>query len=379
MLEIAVPAIGDAIIPGGSILVKSRSLVAPPRRISYRERMKDALPPTTPPRRCRRAKGWRRAVPVLGLALVAATPAPGAGTKLIFVSNEKSNTLTILDSSDTVIKTLPTCARPRGMRFSADRKQLYVGCGDDNTIAIYEIATQRLVKRYRDVSDPETFDLHPNGRDLYISNEDDSEATVLDVETGEIKARYPTGPEPEGVLATPDGKHVFVASEVANLVHVIDVEQKKITKNIPVGNRPRRFALTPDGTELWVSAELSGLVDIIDTVKLEVVGRVDFAPRGIRRDTVTPVDLVITRDGKRAYVALGRANRVAVVDVPSRSVLDYILVGKRPWGLQLTRDDRKLYVANGLSDDLSIVDTSSLRVLKSIPVGMVPHSVLIDD
>ena len=37
--------------------------------------------------------------------------------------------------------------------------------------------------------------------------------------------------------------------------------------------------------------------------------------------------------------------------------MDYILVGRRPWGLRLTKDERKLYVANGLSDDLSIIDT----------------------
>jgi len=58
------------------------------------------------------------------------------------------------------------------------------------------------------------------------------------------------------------------------------------------------------------------------------------------RAQVTPVDLVMTRDGTRAYVALGRANHVAVVDVKAREVVDYILVGHRPWGLALNHDDR---------------------------------------
>jgi len=84
-------------------------------------------------------------------------------------------------------------------------------------------------------------------------------------------------------------------------------------------------------------------------------------------------------DGTRAYVALGRANHVGVVDVASREVLDYVLVGKRAWGLALTRDEKTLYVANGLSDDISIVDTASRRVLKSVPVGRVPYGILIDD
>ena len=94
---------------------------------------------------------------------------------------------------------------------------------------------------------------------------------------------------------------------------------------------------------------------------------------------MTPVDLVMSRDGKRAYVALGRANHVAVVDVPGRKVLDYILVGRRPWGLRLTKDERKLYVGNGLSDDLSIIDTGTGRVIRSVPVGRVPYAIVVDD
>ena len=58
---------------------------------------------------------------------------------------------------------------------------------------------------------------------------------------------------------------------------------------------------------------------------------------------------------------------------------DYVLVGKRPWGLALSRDEKTLLVANGLSDDLSIIDIPSRRVLKSVPVGRVPYGILIDD
>ena len=89
--------------------------------------------------------------------------------------------------------------------------------------------------------------------------------------------------------------------------------------------------------------------------------------------------LVITRDGKTAYVTLGRANHVAVVDVAKRAVEDYILVGRRAWGATLSRDESRLYVTNGLSDDLSIVDTAKRRVLKSVPVGRVPYGVVVDD
>ena len=325
------------------------------------------------------AKGWWRRLAFFCGVLAVATPALAKDTGLIFVSNERANTLSVLNQDDVVIKTIETCARPRGMHFSADRLQLYVGCADDSVIAIYDVASQELVGRIRNIEEPETFDLHPDGRHLYISNEEDATATVFDIQTGELVGEYETGEEPEGVLATSDGRLVFVASEAANLVHVIDVDAGEVIADILVGTRPRRFALNADESELWVAAELAGIVNIVSVETLEVIEDVAFRPAGFRREQVTLVDLLITRDGSRAYVALGRANHVAVVDVARREVLDYILVGRRAWGLALTHDESKLYVANGLSDDISIIDTETLTVTRSIPVDLVPYTILIDD
>ena len=187
------------------------------------------------------------------------------------------------------------------------------------------------------------------------------------------------GEEPEGILVSPDGKTVFVTSEVANMVHVVDTASASIRANIVAGNRPRRFALTSGGDSLWVTNELSGSVSVVDLGTMQVSDTVEFKPKGFRPEDVTPVGITMTGDGQTAFVALGRANHVAVVDVASRDVEDYILVGSRAWNTTLTRDESRLVVANGLSDDISVIDTATRRVVKSVPVGRVPYAVLIDD
>lgn len=325
---------------------------------------------------------WVAFAALAGASLSVVVPAQepvARASGLVFVSNEKDSTITVLNLAGKVLHSFETCARPRGMHFSQDRSQFYVGCADDSVIVVYDAATQNVVGRIRNVEEPETFDLHPNGKHLYISNEEDATATLFDVETGSQLAAFETGEEPEGVQVTADGRLVFVASEAANLVHVIDTEAQEVIADILVDTRPRRFALTPDQRELWVSAELAGVVNIIDVATLKLTETIAFLPRGFRKEEVTPVDVLITRDGRRAYVALGRANHVAVVDVAAREVIDYLLVGKRAWGLALSHDEKRLWVANGLSDDVSIIDTSDLKVLKSVPVGLVPYGILIDD
>ena len=311
--------------------------------------------------------------------VIVSTAAWADGSGRAIVTNERSDTLTILSPDHQVVNTVTTCARPRGVHFNADRSAFFVGCADDNLIAVYDTATFDLVGRIRGVPAPETFDLHPDGRRLIVSNEEDAMASVYDVTTGELLAEYETGEEPEGVQVTPDGRLVFVASEAANLVHVIDLDADAVIADILVDTRPRRFALTPDGGELWVSAELAGIVNIIDVATLRLAGDIPFLPTGFRPEQVTPVDLIISQDGSRAYVALGRANHVAVVDVRARKVIDYVLVGKRAWGLALSADEKTLYVANGLSDDVTIIDTQTLAPIRSVAAGRVPYDVLIDD
>lgn len=120
-------------------------------------------------------------------------------------------------------------------------------------------------------------------------------------------------------------------------------------------------------------------MSIIRTADHTVVETLKFLPKGFRADDVTPVGIVMSADGKTAYVALGKANHVAVVDVAGRAVKGLILVGKRAWGLALSRDNATLYVANGLSDDVSVVDVAKGRAMKTVKAGRVPHSVVIDD
>jgi YVTN family beta-propeller protein len=142
--------------------------------------------------------------------------------------------------------------------------------------------------------------------------------------------------------------------------------------------RPRRFAITADASELWVTNELGASVSIIDTAAMKVKQTLKFEVKGMRSSDITPVGMLMSADAKTVWVALGRANHVAEVDVATRTVRGLALVGKRAWGLALNKDGSRLYVANGQSDDMTIIDTASRKALKTVPVGREPHSILVN-
>ena len=84
----------------------------------------------------------------------------------------------------------------------------------------------------------------------------------------------------------------------------------------------------------------------------------------------------VTSDGKRLFVALGPANRVAVVDAQSLEVLDYILVGQRVWQLDFTPDEKYLLTTNGNSNDITVIDVAREKAFKSVQVGQQPWGVV---
>ena len=223
------------------------------------------------------------------------------------------------------------------------------------------------------------FALSRDEKALYVSNEEGSSVQEISIADKLIIREIATGAEPEGLAISADGKTLYVTSEVTDMVHVVDASAGVVTDNIVVGTRPRRLLLLPDGKQLWVSNELSGQVSVIDRSANRVATTLDFLPPGFRQTDVTPVGMTLTKDGKSAIVALGRANHVAFVDTATRKIETYVLVGSRAWGVALSPDEKTLYVANGLSDDLSIIDMESRKAIRAVPVGRVPHSVLVDD
>ena len=94
--------------------------------------------------------------------------------------------------------------------------------------------------------------------------------------------------------------------------------------------------------------------------------KISFKIPGVYKDKIQPVGIKLTSDGKYAFVALGPANHVAVVDAKTYEVIKYLLVGKRVWQLDLANNETKLYTTNGVSGDVSIIDVETLKTEKTI-------------
>jgi len=112
----------------------------------------------------------RLALALVGSVVFAATP---AGAYTVYVSNEKGNSLTVIDSATLEVQaTIPVGQRPRGIMMTKDGKQVLICASDDDTVQILDVASREIVGDLPSGPDPEQLNVHPSGSPVYVANED---------------------------------------------------------------------------------------------------------------------------------------------------------------------------------------------------------------
>ncbi len=295
-----------------------------------------------------------------------------------FITNEKDDSVSVVDlDKQVVLQTIEVGKRPRGIILNKDYSKLYICTSDEDTVQVYDANSLKKIGELPSGADPEQFALHPNDRHLYIANEDDALTTVVDVDTSQVIAQIDVGVEPEGMGVSHDGKIAITTSETTNMVHWIDTTTLKLFDNTLVDQRPRHAEFEEDDSLLWVSSEIGGTVSVIDVKERYIRKKIHFAVKGIHKDRIQPVGIRLTKDGKYAYVALGPANHIAVVNRKTFEVEKYILVGRRVWHMAFSPDEKLLVTTNGISGDVTFIDVEKQKAIKSLKVGRYPWGIVV--
>lgn len=322
-------------------------------------------------------------------------PALAAGSGRLYISDEGSGAVVILEAATGVITTrVAVGKRPRGMQLSPDGKRLYValsgsamaGPGVDESrlpppdrrfdgIGVIDVKSGRLLKTLPGGTDPETLALAPDGRTVYVANEDAMQLSAIDALSGRLRASVRIGVEPEGVAVRPDGKLVYVACEGSGVVYAIDAMTLAVVAKIPTGSRPRGIAIARDGNSGFISDEMGGAITVFDTHTQQVLRTITLPATA---GTLTrPMGLATSPDGRSLYVTTGRGGALIEIDLLTAGIKRNIAaVGRRPWGLALDTQGNRAFTANGPSGDISMIDLASGRVVRRVPVGKSPWGIV---
>ena len=317
----------------------------------------------------------------------ASTPpatSPPTPTVRVYVTNEASGNLTVIDAStQSVIATAPLGKRPLGIVVSPDKKSLYVALsGSPNArprvdrktlpppdrsadgIGEVDADTYKIKRIIRTGSDPEHLAVSSDGKRLYVTNEDASRLSVVDAHSGEIVAMVKVGEGPEGVAVRPDDKVVYMTSEADGAVFAIDTATHKLLKRLEVGHRPRAIGFLPDGSRAYVTLENDAATAVVDSMNHEFSRLIQLEGQG-NGPKPRPMGIAVQPDGSAIYVTAGSFGSLFVIDPANDRTVASMPVGQRPCGVALMPCGRTAYTANGPSNDVSLVDLQARKVIKA--------------
>jgi YVTN family beta-propeller protein len=191
----------------------------------------------------------------------------------------------------------------------------------------------------------------PDGRQVYVTEWFEGTVAVIDAATGRVTSRLPTaGRHPTGLAASADGRRLAVTNSGSASVWVASLSERspqpaaRSSGNDNAASRvaSRRAAATGYGLRATDCISLPGM----------------------------PFDVVLSRDGETAFVALTQLDQVAVIDLESRRVTERIPVGRRPRALAITGDGASVLCAN-MYGSVSVIDAAARRETARVPIPAV--------
>jgi len=307
----------------------------------------------------------------LALLVTLALAAP-AGAASLYVTNTKSNSISIIDTNTfEVTGTIPLGqGKPNRIVFHPDGKQAWVVYDKSRDLGVVDAQARKLVKRVKIGGNPYNLSFSPDGRYLYVldwsSDASNDEIIVWDLKAEKIEWRLEVSTWPAHSVFSRDARLFYVSGETAGDVTVIDTQTRTaVARIIHGGGDAMGLALSPDGKVLYAGAGENKAVLKIDTVTNKQVASI--AMPGVVHETT------LTLDGKFLYVTLRKANKVVVVSTADDKIVKVVDSRGYPDLVTMEPNGRYALVTNRYADAVSVIDVATHKEVRRIQVGKAPH------
>jgi YVTN family beta-propeller protein len=161
----------------------------------------------------------------------------------LYVANIGSGSVTVIDRTTDIVKSIRTGAGAEGIDISPDGREVWASNRGANSLSIISTASDSVVATFESGGEmPIRLKFTPDGKQVWVSNARSNGITVFDAATRQLLDTIAVGAVPVGILMTPGGQRAFVANTNANQVSVIDVTERKVLRTFSTGNEPDGMA-----------------------------------------------------------------------------------------------------------------------------------------
>ncbi|HTV57530.1 MAG TPA: YncE family protein [Verrucomicrobiae bacterium] len=314
-----------------------------------------------------------------GLALSALAQAGQTPNPALVVLEKQDGTLAIVNPATLeVVGRVPVGADPHEVAVSADGDTAYVsnygffGKGaPGHTISVVDLVSQKPLPPIdlTPLFAPHGLDFA--GGEPYFTAEGSKVIGRYNPGTHKIDWVMGTGQDRTHMLRVFfDPAEIFTANVASGTISIFQETGTPARTDwkatvVPVGRGSEGFDVTRDRGQLWVANADDGTVSIVDTSAKKVIQTFPDSVKHANR-------LKFTQDGKYALISDLQSDDLTVLSVASRSVYKKIPLGSPSEGILIAPDGEHAYIALGPANAVDVIDLSNWTVSGKIQTGRGP-------
>ena len=312
------------------------------------------------------------ATAVVAAALFAA-PASHAAVRdpKAYIGLFKDNSVAVYDTaSNSVMKTIPIPTGPHGLVVTPDGKWVYASSDGDSVISVIDTASDTVADTIQVGKTPHGLAITPDGSRVLVAGFGTDSVEAIDTSSRQVVWQTPV-PQPHNIAIAPDGQTAYAGGqkEGAQQIAVIDVATGTLTGSVPLDRAPRALAMSPDGSALTYTLAGVDALQVLDVSSLQLNTQI---PTG-----VSPHHPLFTPDGALGMVVAQGPGELDLFDPSTYSATGSIKVGAMPHWIGQTSDGRWAYVTNENSNDLTVIDLTDRSVKATVAVGNAPRKIVV--
>jgi YVTN family beta-propeller protein len=285
----------------------------------------------------------------------------GISHNQIASSNNRDNSLKMPEINSAI----RVNSYPIGIAANPSTNKVYVTNEFSNTVSIIDGTTDKVETTINVGSFPYGIDVNTLNNRIYVSNRGSDSVSVIDGATNTKIANVSAGKSPVGVAVNPSTSLIYITNIDSNTVSIIDGLANTLSGTIRVGNIPYGVVINPATNRIYVTNIGDNTVSVIDGKNNRLLGEIKTGS-----GTGAPAGIAINISANRLYVTDYLSNSLFVIDTLSNKLIHIIKVGKNPVGLAVNPVSDKIYITNIGDNTVSVIDGVKNQVVNTI--GVIP-------
>ncbi|MGH9771109.1 MAG: YncE family protein [Candidatus Acidiferrales bacterium] len=251
--------------------------------------------------------------------------------------------------------------------------RLYVGYASHGVVGVVDTTTNQVVATIGGLGRVHGVAIVVDRNLGFASSSGDNNVNVFDLATNKLLKKIPAGDDPDAIIYDRKAQLIYVGDHNGKTATLIDPASESVVGTVPLGGEPEYPQANPESGLIYQNLEDTSELVVVDPRKQIVVKRYKIDPGE------GPTGLALDAADHRLFSAASN-RKLIVLNADTGNIVAVLPIGAGVDGAGYDPSLRRVYTANA-AGTMTVIQQDSpdhYRVLENAPTHFGGHSLVID-